>query len=296
MKVFALVSLFVVSCAASAVQYTYSDPWGGYTFGYNGLLSSRQETKDAHGITHGGYSYVDANGILQSVRYTADAIHGFRVAATNLPQGPSPAVAAHWALPAPAALAPLDTPEVAAAKAAHFAAHAEARSRGKRQVPVDTPEVQLEKQIHFAAHQRALAGQPANPILYHPQLAHNTPAHNNYHYQQPQAYHGPQHIPTIVNGVPDETPEVKHAKAFHLAKLQEAQAKSVSSGHYDDGQYREQYNHAPAVSHYQGPYHVPTIINGVPDETPEVKHARAFHLAKLQEAQAKAGHNGHYYH
>lgn len=99
-------SLFVVSCTAS-LQYGYSDPWGGYSFGYNSLLSSRQETKDAHGTTHGGYSYVDANGILQSVRYTADAVNGFRVAATNLPQGPAPLVHPHWALPAPAALAPL---------------------------------------------------------------------------------------------------------------------------------------------------------------------------------------------
>lgn len=34
----------------------------------------------------GGYSYIDSNGQLQTVQYTADALHGFRVAATNLPQ------------------------------------------------------------------------------------------------------------------------------------------------------------------------------------------------------------------
>lgn len=169
-------------------------------------------------------------------------------------------------------------------------------------MPVDTPEVQLEKQIHFAAHQRALAGQPANPILYHPQLAHHN-NHQAYHHQpQAHAYNGPYHVPTIVNGVPDETPEVKHAKAFHLAKVAEAQSQAGHHGHhghgqYDDGQYRHQdwndngHHYAPASSHYQGPYHVPTIINGVPEETPEVKHARAFHLAKLQEAHSKSGHH-----
>jgi hypothetical protein len=118
---------------------------------------------------------------------------------------------------------------------------------------------------------------------------HNT--HQAYHHQ-PQAYHGAYHVPTIVNGVPDETPEVKHAKAFHLAKLQEAQAKS-GHGHHDDGQYRHYEHHDGhyAQPHYTGPIHVPTIVNGVPVETPEVQHARAFHLAKLQEAHSKAGHH-----
>merc|ERR1712037_330775 len=34
--------------------------------------------------TRGSYSYVDANGIVQTVNYISDAM-GFRVAATNLP-------------------------------------------------------------------------------------------------------------------------------------------------------------------------------------------------------------------
>ena len=40
--------------------------------------------KTADGVTRGSYSYIDANGILQSVNYISDAM-GFRVAATNLP-------------------------------------------------------------------------------------------------------------------------------------------------------------------------------------------------------------------
>lgn len=35
-----------------------------------------------------GYSYIDANGILQTVSYTADDQNGFRVRASNLPQPP----------------------------------------------------------------------------------------------------------------------------------------------------------------------------------------------------------------
>lgn len=31
---------------------------------------------------------MDSNGILQTVEYTADALNGFRAAATNLPRAP----------------------------------------------------------------------------------------------------------------------------------------------------------------------------------------------------------------
>ena len=40
--------------------------------------------KSPDGVTRGSYSYVDANGLLQTVQYISDAM-GFRVAATNLP-------------------------------------------------------------------------------------------------------------------------------------------------------------------------------------------------------------------
>lgn len=56
-----------------------------------------------------GYSYVDANGVLQTVTYTADDENGFRVSASNLPQPPKN----H-----PQAVQ--DTPEVAAAKKNHL--------------------------------------------------------------------------------------------------------------------------------------------------------------------------------
>lgn len=164
-------------------------------------------------------------------------------------------------------------------------------------VPVDTPEVQHEKQIHFAAHQRALAGQPANPILYHPQLAWNhAPAHHWESAHAPAhhwAHHGAYHVPNIVNGVPEETPEVKLAKAQHLQKVAEAQ--SGHSGHYAPSHHWEGAHHWDHhSSHYTGPIHVPHIVNGVPEETPEVKAAKAFHLQKLNEAHSHSAHSAYH--
>lgn len=100
------------------------------------------------GVTRGAYSYVDANGLVQSRSYIADG-QGFRVAATDLPQGPSalnlasPVATVYSAGPAVySAAVPVitkvhqpaqvivkpdgtleDTPEVAAAKAQHYVAH-----------------------------------------------------------------------------------------------------------------------------------------------------------------------------
>jgi len=132
-------------------QYHAQDTFGQYSYGYFGGPSAKTETRTADGITRGGYSYIDGNGLVQSASYISDPVNGFRVAATNLPVGPAapaapivqvaPAVLAApapIAVPAIAAGVPLDTPEVVAAKAAHFAAHAEANAllgRKKRSVP-----------------------------------------------------------------------------------------------------------------------------------------------------------------
>uniref|UniRef100_A0A182PK21 Uncharacterized protein n=1 Tax=Anopheles epiroticus TaxID=199890 RepID=A0A182PK21_9DIPT len=328
MKAFVLGSavLLLASATASASylgvalssQYQAHDGIGGYSYGYAEPNSQKHETKDAHGITHGGYSYVDANGHVQSVKYTADPIHGFQVSGTNLPKGPAP-----HAVPVPAWNAyayapvvlghngaPLETPEVQAAKAAHFAAHAAAKARlhkrslyapwtyaaaapvvlGHNGVPLDTPEVAHAKAEHAAAHAKALghAYAPAGPIPDTPEVAHAKAAHLAAHaaaranahavapvtvaHTQHHAAHYPQHIPVIKNGVPVETPEVQHAKAAHFAAVAKAQG------------------YAPAHAHSYYPQHIPVIHNGVPVETPEVQHAKAAHYAALAEASARAGH------
>lgn len=66
-------------------QYHAQDEFGQYSYGYNSGSSSKSEVKTADGITRGGYSYVDANGLLQQYQYVSDPVNGFRVAGTNLP-------------------------------------------------------------------------------------------------------------------------------------------------------------------------------------------------------------------
>ncbi|XP_015604217.1 uncharacterized protein LOC107272032 [Cephus cinctus] len=89
-------------------QYQSQDGSGAYHYAYTGPHHAKTETS-LNGVTQGGYSYIDANGILQTVAYTADAQNGFRVSASNLPQQPredqNPVS---------------DTPEVAAAKKDHL--------------------------------------------------------------------------------------------------------------------------------------------------------------------------------
>lgn len=65
-----------------------------------GPLSAHSESRSADGVTRGGYSFIDANGIIQTVHYVADATHGFRVAASNIPVDVNHA-RAHAAPPAP---------------------------------------------------------------------------------------------------------------------------------------------------------------------------------------------------
>ncbi|XP_033203397.1 cuticular protein 16 [Bombus vancouverensis nearcticus] len=68
-------------------QYHVQDGSGGYRYSFTGPHHAKSESS-SNGITRGGYSYIDSNGILQTVTYTADDENGFRVSASNLPQPP----------------------------------------------------------------------------------------------------------------------------------------------------------------------------------------------------------------
>jgi len=159
----------------AGTQYHQQDEAGQYTFGYNDPNSIRQEVKTADGVVRGAYRYVDNDGKVQTVEYIADSA-GFRVAASNLPQGTQ-------ALPLPVQ----DTPEVAAAKIAHAEAYAQADAAAAVEpepaayaglpvladltaLPVvvkDTPEVAAAKIAHaeaFAQAEQAAAIQPDVPI------------------------------------------------------------------------------------------------------------------------------------
>merc|ERR1712168_998360 len=94
-------------------QFHAQDEFGNLNYGYANINSVKQEVGNTYGGVSGGYSYVDANGELQQVQYIADGA-GFRVADSRLP------------------VAPVDTPEVAEAKAAHLAAVAAAAAPAER--------------------------------------------------------------------------------------------------------------------------------------------------------------------
>ena len=66
-------------------QFHAQDEAEGYNYGYSNGLSSKQEVRDADGTVRGAYSFVDANGVLQEVRYIADPVEGFKVISTNGP-------------------------------------------------------------------------------------------------------------------------------------------------------------------------------------------------------------------
>merc|ERR1712021_142203 len=74
-------------------QFHAQDEFGNLNYGYSNLNSAKQEVGNTYGGVQGGYSYVDAAGVLQQVQYVADGA-GFRVADSRLPVfNPEPLVA-----------------------------------------------------------------------------------------------------------------------------------------------------------------------------------------------------------
>lgn len=120
---------------APGSQFHAQDEFGNLNYGYENINSVKQEVGNTYGGVTGGYSYVDANGVLQTVRYIADGL-GFRVEDSRLPVAPTfeaeplvaptfnpePLVAPVFTGVAPEPVA--ETPEVLAARAEHAAAHA----------------------------------------------------------------------------------------------------------------------------------------------------------------------------
>ncbi|KAF0308372.1 Cuticle protein 6 [Amphibalanus amphitrite] len=131
--------------ASVSSQYHAQDELGSYSYGYADGQSTKHENKNAYGGTVGSYSYRDANGIVQTVSYVADAA-GFRVKATKPAGGPEEAAAAAEAAPDArkkrSAVAPLpvsDTPEVVAAKAEHARLYAAAAAAADAAPDTDGP-------------------------------------------------------------------------------------------------------------------------------------------------------------
>jgi len=138
---------FAAAAPTVSTQFHSQDEFGNTAHGYTSFNSAKHEQGNTYLGVSGSYSYVDANGKLQTTNYIADGL-GFRVQATNLPVAPAaPEVAALEApvfnLEAPVfdlvGPAPVeDTPEVAAAKAEFQAKFDEVASRSKRSTPAAT--------------------------------------------------------------------------------------------------------------------------------------------------------------
>merc|ERR1712083_312020 len=109
-------------------QFQAQDEFGNLAYGYQNINSAKQEQGNALGGVTGSYTYADEAGV-HTVNYVADDF-GFRVASDNLPVAPVYNAALPVA-PVHAAAPVVDTPEVAEAKAAFFAAFEAEASRTK---------------------------------------------------------------------------------------------------------------------------------------------------------------------
>jgi len=114
-------------------QFQAQDEFGNLAYGYQNINSAKQEQGNAYGGVTGSYTYADEAGV-HTVNYVADDF-GFRVASDNLPVAPVYNAALPVA-PVHAAAPVVDTPEVAEAKAAFFAAFEAEASRTKRSAQV----------------------------------------------------------------------------------------------------------------------------------------------------------------
>merc|ERR1712130_375758 len=122
-------------------QYHAQDEFGNLNYGYSNLNSAKAEA---------GNSYVDANGVLQQVQYVTDAA-GFRVADSRLPVAPvynGVAPTFNPGLP----VAPVDTAEVAEAKAAFAEAYAAQEAAVAAVAERKKREAEPAFGYHFATH------------------------------------------------------------------------------------------------------------------------------------------------
>ncbi|KAK9889565.1 hypothetical protein WA026_006939 [Henosepilachna vigintioctopunctata] len=170
---------------------------------------------------------------------------------------------------------PVETPEVQHARAAHYAAHAEALARVGHGIPYGPA-------AHYGIVPGAVSldGRPLDtPVVAAAKLQH-------YHdYAVAAAKNGVAVGHGLVLGHvagvhPIDTPEVQHAKAAHFAAHAEASARAHGLVHLRRRR-----------GIYAYPQHIPLIdARGVPVDTPAVQAARAHHLAAHAEASLKSGH------
>ncbi|XP_048505090.1 spidroin-2-like [Athalia rosae] len=166
----------------------------------------------------------------------------------------------------------IETPEVAHAKAAHLAAHAEAAAKASWGGPSD------EDDHGYHGGQQSLYGYASPAAAFVNNVAHHG-----------HGYHGPP-APLDHEGRVVDTPDVAHLKAAHFAAHAEAAAKAA---HYGGG-YGSGFEGSAGYGGYHGPA-APLAHDGRVVDTPEVAHAKAAHLAAHHSAASSVGHGPSYY-
>ena len=170
-----------------------------------------------------------------------------------------------------------ETPEVAAARAAHMAAHAAALARGKRSFDSETPEVKAATIEFYRAYAAAAA---ANGIIA----------------SLPSRY---TPVNTVLQTV-QETPEVAAARAAHMAAHDQALARGKRSFDLETPEVKaatlEFYRAYAAAAAANGivmslpsRYTPVQTVSQTVQETPEVAAARATHMAAHAQAMARLG-------
>ncbi|XP_049546299.1 RNA-binding protein 14-like [Anopheles darlingi] len=267
---------YLLPAAEVSSQYHAQDELGQYSYGYNGGLSAKAESKSFDGVTRGSYSYLDAENKLQTVAYTADALNGFRVAASNLPVAPVETRTA----PEPVK----DTPEVAAAKAEHMAAIEEAKLRNAAAEKDDAEVIAAPAAIASIAPAPAPAtfAYSTQPIAYTTYAA--APAAAAIELKAPSSFS----YSTYTHTAP-QLAYTQYAAAAPLAytassyALPAAPIASLPLAQYS-------YAHAPAtiaLAARSQPVEIAALPEPVQD-TPEVAKAKAEHFQAVAEAKARS--------
>ncbi|XP_014256816.1 uncharacterized protein LOC106670746 [Cimex lectularius] len=283
-----------------ASQYHAQDELGQYSYGYAGGPSAKHETRTADGVTRGGYSYVDAHGLVQSAQYVSDPHNGFRVAATNLPVGPAvpakPAVVA-TAPAVVAAPAVVSAPAVVAAAPAVVAAPAAVAAPAV--VTSDLPEVVAARSVlHGGLLSHSLYGAHSWSGLVHALKKRSLAV-------VPTYTHYPGSTAPLVHAAPAvvaHTPVVAHSAVYptvyshwgglaHVLKKRSLAVVATPLTSYPGSTAPLAVAHAyaaPVVAHgYAAPvvahgYAAPVVAHGYagPFEHPHVAAAKAAHLVQ----------------
>ncbi|XP_055913104.1 cuticle protein-like [Eupeodes corollae] len=176
-------------------DFSTSNEQGAYHFGFNDGRLARQEERSAEGVVRGAYRYVDANGEVQTVSYTADKHNGFVASGSNIPQAPETVQNVGSIEIAPASVPIDDTPEVKVARAEHLEAYQRAL-RGLNVLP--QPIVgQLPVQVQYTPEVAAARAQHINTLNQeYLRIGYNN--YPNVYISQPSAQYvipGPQYHP-----------------------------------------------------------------------------------------------------